>query len=50
MSVHLREFDSGVLESELELYIVFSVLEFFLSLLRGQNQLLTFAEYSFVQN
>lgn len=27
MSMHLREFDSGVLENELEFYIVFSVLE-----------------------
>lgn len=50
MSVHLREFGCGVPENELELYVVFSVSEFILRLLRGQNQLLAFAEYSLVKN
>lgn len=50
MSVRLKEFGSGVPENELKLYIVFSVLEFILSVLRGQNQLLAFAECSLVKS
>lgn len=52
MSVHLKEFGSGVPENELKLYIVLSVLEFIYlkHFMNGQNQLLAFAEYTPVKN